>query len=229
MLSIISSQLPIFSHFVELSCLGWDKAKVVWLNQLPCSPGKWQKSCRKTAGASNDLLRRCHPITARLLNLYHANVTSANSAKKVAGKLLPKFTIRRWKHLMVNSGSNFLAFAEFQSAPCFATLQSCHLRREDSFQKLTDARADVHDSHCCNGRLQQTHTRLLECLNKILTYMLSMNVDIEHKTQNTILPNATFASNTAVQETTSFTFFHLIYGQVGTTTLSAIMEEVRST
>ncbi|XP_037572361.1 uncharacterized protein LOC119454528 [Dermacentor silvarum] len=53
--------------------------------------------------------------------------------------------------------------------------------------------------------------------------MLSMYVDLEHKTWDAILSYATFAYNTAVQETTQVTPFQLVYGRIVRTTLDAIL------
>lgn len=50
-----------------------------------------------------------------------------------------------------------------------------------------------------------------------------MYVDLEHKTWDAILPYATFAYNTAVQETTQVTPFQLVYGRTVTTTLDAML------
>lgn len=54
---------------------------------------------------------------------------------------------------------------------------------------------------------------LTERLNKTLADMISMYVDVQHKTWDEILPYVTFAYNTATQETTRFTPFRLVYGR----------------
>lgn len=64
---------------------------------------------------------------------------------------------------------------------------------------------------------------LTERLNRTLADMLSMYVDIQHKTWDQILPYVTFAYNTAVQETTRFTPFELVYGRHVTTPLDAML------
>lgn len=64
---------------------------------------------------------------------------------------------------------------------------------------------------------------LTERLNRTIADMLSMYVDIEHKTWDEILPYATFAYNTAVQETTRIPPFELVYGRMVTTTLDAML------
>lgn len=53
--------------------------------------------------------------------------------------------------------------------------------------------------------------------------MLFMYVEQNHKTWNEILPYATFAYNTALQETTRFTPFELVFGRPVTTTLDAML------
>lgn len=50
-----------------------------------------------------------------------------------------------------------------------------------------------------------------------------MYVDIEHRTWDKILPYATFAYNTALQETTRMTPFQLVFGRTVTTPLDAML------
>ncbi|XP_064458652.1 uncharacterized protein LOC135368967 [Ornithodoros turicata] len=50
-----------------------------------------------------------------------------------------------------------------------------------------------------------------------------MYVDVEHKVWDEILPYVTFAYNTAVQETTRFTPFHLAHGHDASTMLDAML------
>lgn len=64
---------------------------------------------------------------------------------------------------------------------------------------------------------------LTERLNKTMTDMLSMYVDVQHKTWDEILPYVTFAYNTATQETTRFTPFYLVYGREAQTMLDAML------
>lgn len=64
---------------------------------------------------------------------------------------------------------------------------------------------------------------LTERLNKTLADMLSMYVDVEHKTWDEVLPYVTFAYNTAVQETTNMTPFRLVHGREVTTMLDAML------
>lgn len=64
---------------------------------------------------------------------------------------------------------------------------------------------------------------LTERLNRTLADMLSMYIDLNHKNWDEILPYATFAYNTAVQETTRFTPFELVYGRQVTTPLDAML------
>lgn len=83
-------------------------------------------------------------------------------------------------------------------------------------------------------QLSQTHHRkttayhpqsngLTERLNKTIADMLAMYVDVRHKTWDEILPYVTFAYNTAVQETTRFTPFRLVYGRDVQTMLDAML------
>ncbi|KAM7301434.1 putative histone demethylase [Ixodes scapularis] len=51
---------------------------------------------------------------------------------------------------------------------------------------------------------------LTERLNKTIADMISMYVDVEHKTWDEVLPHVTFAYNTAVQETTRAIPFQLV-------------------
>lgn len=64
---------------------------------------------------------------------------------------------------------------------------------------------------------------LTERLNKTITDMLSMYVAIDHKDWDNILPYVTFAYNTAIQESTGFTPFRLLYGRDVTTMLDVML------
>lgn len=64
---------------------------------------------------------------------------------------------------------------------------------------------------------------LTERLNKTIADMLSMYVDVQHKTWDQVLPYVTFAYNTAIQETTRFTPFRLVYGREVQTMLDAML------
>lgn len=64
---------------------------------------------------------------------------------------------------------------------------------------------------------------LTERLNKTIADMLSMYVDVHHKTWDEILPYITFAYNTATQETTRFSPFRLVYGRNVQTMLDAML------
>ncbi|WP_316399454.1 DDE-type integrase/transposase/recombinase [Bradyrhizobium sp. 33ap4] len=81
-------------------------------------------------------------------------------------------------------------------------------------------------SHTQHRRTTAYHPQtngLTERLNKTIGDMLAMYVDIEHKTWDEILPYVTFAYNTAIQETTGYTPFHLVYGREPTTMLDAML------
>ena len=64
---------------------------------------------------------------------------------------------------------------------------------------------------------------LTERLNKTITDMLSMYVDVDHRNWDSVLPFVTFAYNTAVQETTGFTPFRLLHGREVTTMLDVML------
>ncbi|UYV72938.1 hypothetical protein LAZ67_10001233, partial [Cordylochernes scorpioides] len=64
---------------------------------------------------------------------------------------------------------------------------------------------------------------LTERLNKRLTDMLSMYVDVEQKNWDEVLPFVTFAYNTAKQETTGFSPFFLVHGREAETTLDSLL------
>ncbi|KAM7285125.1 DDE-type integrase/transposase/recombinase [Ixodes scapularis] len=71
-------------------------------------------------------------------------------------------------------------------------------------------------SHTSHRRTTAYHPQtngLTERLNKTIADMISMYVDVEHKTWDEVLPYVTFAYNTAVQETTGFTPFQLVHGR----------------
>uniref|UniRef100_A0A6G5AAI1 Putative tick transposon n=1 Tax=Rhipicephalus microplus TaxID=6941 RepID=A0A6G5AAI1_RHIMP len=80
----------------------------------------------------------------------------------------------------------------------------------------------THTDHRTTAYHPQTNG-LTERLNRTLADMIAMYVDVEHRTCDTILPYATFAYNTAVQETTHFTPFQLVYGRTVITTLDAML------
>lgn len=86
-----------------------------------------------------------------------------------------------------------------------------------SIMKLT------HTSHRKTTAYHPQTNGLTERLNRTLTDMLSIYVDLEHRAWDKILPYATFAYNTAVQETTKVTPFQLVYGRVVTTPLDAML------
>ncbi|KAM7298120.1 DDE-type integrase/transposase/recombinase [Ixodes scapularis] len=68
-------------------------------------------------------------------------------------------------------------------------------------------------SHTSHRRTTAYHPQtngLTERLNKTIADMISMYVDVEHKTWDEVLPYVTFAYNTAVQETTGVTPFQLV-------------------
>lgn len=64
---------------------------------------------------------------------------------------------------------------------------------------------------------------LTERLNKTIADMLSMYADVQHKTWDQVLPYVTFAYNSAIQETTRFTPFRLVYGREVQTMLDAML------
>ncbi|UYV84620.1 hypothetical protein LAZ67_X002854, partial [Cordylochernes scorpioides] len=64
---------------------------------------------------------------------------------------------------------------------------------------------------------------LTERINKTLTDMLSMYVDVEQKNWDEVLPFVTFVYNTAKQETTGFSPFFLAHGREAETTLDSLL------
>ena len=81
-------------------------------------------------------------------------------------------------------------------------------------------------SHTDHRRTTAYHPQtngLTERLNKTIADMISMYVDVEHKTWDEVLPYVTFAYNTAVQETTGVTPFQLVHGRKVTTMLDAML------
>lgn len=90
-------------------------------------------------------------------------------------------------------------------------------RLTQSIMKLT------HTSHRKTTAYHPQTNGLTERLNRTLTDMLSIYVDMEHRTWDKILPYATFAYNTAVQETTQMTPFQLVFGRTVTTPLDAML------
>lgn len=81
----------------------------------------------------------------------------------------------------------------------------------------------THTSHRKTTAYHPQANGLTERLNRTLTDMLSIYVDIEHRTWDDILPYATFAYNTAVQETTRKTPFELVFGRAVVTPLDAML------
>ncbi|KAM7293325.1 DDE-type integrase/transposase/recombinase [Ixodes scapularis] len=80
-----------------------------------------------------------------------------------------------------------------------------------------------HTSHRRTTAYHPQTNGLTERLNKTIADMISMYVDVEHKTWDEVLPYVTFAYNTAVQETTGFTPFQLVHGRKVTTMLDAML------
>ncbi|KAM7293326.1 DDE-type integrase/transposase/recombinase [Ixodes scapularis] len=80
-----------------------------------------------------------------------------------------------------------------------------------------------HTSHRCTTAYHPQTNGLTERLNKTIADMISMYVDVEHKTWDEVLPYVTFAYNTAVQETTGVTPFQLVHGRKVTTMLDAML------
>ncbi|KAM7310060.1 DDE-type integrase/transposase/recombinase [Ixodes scapularis] len=81
-------------------------------------------------------------------------------------------------------------------------------------------------SHTSHRRTTAYHPQtngLTERLNKTIADMISMYVDVEHKTWDEVLPYVTFAYNTAVQETTGVTPFQLVHERKVTTMLDAML------
>ncbi|KAM7313144.1 DDE-type integrase/transposase/recombinase [Ixodes scapularis] len=81
-------------------------------------------------------------------------------------------------------------------------------------------------SHTSHRRTTAYHPQtngLTERLNKTIADMISMYVDVEHKTWDEVLPYVTFAYNTAVQEATGVTPFQLVHGREVTTMLDAML------
>lgn len=74
----------------------------------------------------------------------------------------------------------------------------------------------------CTAYHPQTHG-FNERLSRTITDILSMYVELQHKDWDEILPYATFAYNTAMQETTRCAPFELVYRRSLTTTLHAIL------
>lgn len=64
---------------------------------------------------------------------------------------------------------------------------------------------------------------LTERFNHTLTKMISMYINSDHSNWDTILPFVTFAYNTAVQTTTGFSPFYLLYGRDPSSTLDTIL------
>lgn len=87
----------------------------------------------------------------------------------------------------------------------------------------------LHYSNTSHRRTTAYHPQTngpTERLNKTFADMLSMYVDVQHKTWDNILPYVTFAYNTAVQETTQTTPFQLVYGRQPTTMLDTMLPHV---
>ncbi|KAM7299240.1 DDE-type integrase/transposase/recombinase [Ixodes scapularis] len=85
-------------------------------------------------------------------------------------------------------------------------------------------------SHTSHRRTTAYHPQtngLTKRLNKTIADMISMYVDVEHKTWDEVLPYITFAYNTAAQEKTGFTPFELAHGRKVTTMLDAMLPHER--
>ena len=102
--------------------------------------------------------------------------------------------------------------------------------RHGAPETITTDRGKVFESELSEAvnKLLQTNHRttssynpqangLVERMNHVLADMLSMYVNGTHTDWDAFLPFATFAYNTARQETTGFTPFYLLYGREATT------------
>ncbi|KAM7297650.1 uncharacterized protein ISCGN_022801 [Ixodes scapularis] len=108
-----------------------------------------------------------------------------------------------------------------RALPTFVHPTRCTLQGELRRQQHTTAAATP-----AIGRTTAYHPQtngLTERLNKTIADMISMYVDVEHKTWDEVLPYVTFAYNTAVQETTGVTPFQLVHGRKVTTMLDAML------
>lgn len=88
---------------------------------------------------------------------------------------------------------------------------------------MQDALRLSHTSHRKTTAYHPQTNGLTERLNKTIADMISMYVDVQHKTWDEILPYITFAYNTATQETTRFTPFRLVYGREARTMLDVML------
>lgn len=81
-------------------------------------------------------------------------------------------------------------------------------------------------SHTSHRRTTTYHPQtngLTEHPNKTITGVMAIYVDVDHRTWDELLLFATFAYNTAVQETTGFSSFHLVHDRQVTTMLEAML------
>ncbi|UYV70960.1 hypothetical protein LAZ67_8001258 [Cordylochernes scorpioides] len=97
--------------------------------------------------------------------------------------------------------------------------------RERNFMSQT-----IREINTLNGTIHRFTTAyhpqtngLTERLNKTLTDMNSMYVDVDQKNWDNILPYVTFAYNTARQETTGYNPFFLVHGREVETPLDSIL------
>lgn len=90
-------------------------------------------------------------------------------------------------------------------------------------QLMQDTLRLSHTSHRKTTAYHPQTNGLTERLNKTIADMISMYVEVQHKAWDEVLPYITFAYNTAVQETTRFTRFRLVYGREVRTMLDAML------
>lgn len=81
-------------------------------------------------------------------------------------------------------------------------------------------------SHTEHHRTSAYHlqtSRLMERRNRNIADMITMCVDVEHKTWDELLPYVIFAYDIAIRKTTAMTPFQLVYGREVTTMLGAML------
>ena len=111
------------------------------------------------------------------------------------------------------------------SSAAFFFLHRVVLRHGVPQRVITD-RGKAFISHTFKGTLQQANSLhrktsayhpqsngLVEKFNRTLTDMLSMYINVSHTNWDDLLPFVTFAYNSAVQSSTGFTPFRLLYGR----------------
>ena len=228
---------PSSGHLGTARTLGKIKAKYYW-PRLTSDVTHYVRSCR-------DCQRRKTPPT-KPAGLLQPIAVPSRPFQQVGMDLLGPFPTSRSENRWIVVATDYMTrYAETAALPKGTAQEVAKffihqvVLRHGAPEVLITDRGTAFTAELMQGVLRYSNTDhrrttayhpqtngLTERLNKTMADMLSMYVDVEHKTWDEILPYVTFAYNTAIQETTQMTPFELVYGRQATTMLDAMLPHV---